>query len=180
MSEVDLDDADADSLGYLAFALQATGRDSEAIPILHAMGLPSYALDEDLRRVAFVHHLSVLIGPLNATGDTAQARKLALWLERFQRPGIANDHGWGGHWWLGCALAVLGRRDEALQEVITMVAGSSVTYTPYLRDAACFRDLHGEPRYQKAVDTLQARIDAMRQRLPVTLAQHGFTMDELQ
>ena len=34
MSNVDLDDADADSHGYLAFALQAIGRDSEAIPIL--------------------------------------------------------------------------------------------------------------------------------------------------
>jgi hypothetical protein len=32
MSNVDLDDADGDSLGYLAFALQAIGRDSEAIP----------------------------------------------------------------------------------------------------------------------------------------------------
>ena len=47
MSNVDLDDADADSLGYLAFALQAIGRDSEAIPILESMGLPN---DRDGRR----------------------------------------------------------------------------------------------------------------------------------
>ena len=41
MSNVDIDDADADSLGYLAFALQAVGRDSEAIPILESIGLPN-------------------------------------------------------------------------------------------------------------------------------------------
>ena len=78
----------------------------------------------------------------------------------------------------GGALGVLGKRDEALHEVEAMVAGSSLASMPYLRDAACFRDLHAEPRYQKAVQKLQARIDTMRERLPATLAQHGFTMDQ--
>ncbi len=38
MSNVDLDEHDDDELGYLAFALQATGRDEEAIPILQRHG----------------------------------------------------------------------------------------------------------------------------------------------
>ena len=60
-----------------------------------------------------------------------------------------------------------------------MASGSALAWMPYLTDAACFRDLHDDPRYQKSVDTLQARLDAMRERLPATLAQHGFTMDDL-
>jgi Flp pilus assembly protein TadD len=178
MSNVDLDEQNPDDLGYLAFAFQATGRDSEAIPVLRSMGLPDFALDVDLRRIAHLHHLAILIGSMNATGDTEEARKLARWLEKNLRPGIENDHGWGGHWWLGCALGVLGKREEALHEVEAMAAGSSLAWMPYLRDAACFRDLHAEPRYQKAVQRLQARLEAMRDRLPATLAQHGFTMDQ--
>ena len=91
MSKIDLDEQDWDALGYLAFALQATGRDSEAIPILNGIGLPESALDDDLRRIGFLHHFAIFIGSLNATGDTAQARKLALWLEQYLRPGIEND-----------------------------------------------------------------------------------------
>ena len=178
MSKVDLDDMDPDSLGYLAFAFQATGRDSEAIPILDAMGLPEYALDDDLRRIGYLHHLAVLMGSLNAMAETEQARRLGLWLEKTVRPGIESDRGWGGHWWLGCALGVLGKRDEALHEIDAMVAASNLVPTPYLRDAACFRELRGESRYQKAVHKLQARLDVMRERLPATLAQHGFTMDQ--
>ena len=100
-------------------------------------------------------------------------------MEEYVRPGIEHDYGWGGHWWLGCALGVLGKRDEALQEVEKMVSGSSLAWMPYLKDAACFRDLHGEPRYQKSVQALQARLDAMRERLPATLVKHGFTMGDL-
>ena len=178
MSNTDLDEHDDDELGYLAFALQATGRDEEAIPILNDMGLPEVALNVDIRRIAHLHHLAILFGSLNAIGKTEEARKLARWLEQNQRPGIQNDHGWGGHWWLGCALGVLGKREEALHEIEAMAAGSSLAWMPYLRDAACFRDLHSEPRYQKAVQKLQARIDAMRERLPGLLAQHGFTIDQ--
>jgi tetratricopeptide (TPR) repeat protein len=178
MSRADLDEENADSLGYLAFALQATGNDEQAIQILNNMGLPEHAMDEELRRIAFMHHFSILIGSMNAMGETEQARKLAVWMEEFLRPGIEHDHGWGGHWWLGCALGVLGKRDEALHEVEAMVAGSSLAWMPYLRDAACFRDLHAEPRYQTAVSKLQARIDAMRKRLPATLAEHGFTIED--
>jgi Tfp pilus assembly protein PilF len=179
MSKVDLDDTDPDSLGYLAFAFQATGQDEEAIPILHNMRLPEYAMDADLRQINHLHQLAILFGSLNAIGETAQARKLAQWLEQTVRPGIEHDRGWGGHWWLGCALGVLGKRDEALHEIEAMVSASnSATMPPYLRDAACFRDLRDEPRYQKAVHKLQAHIDAMRERLPAALAQRGFTMDQ--
>ena len=180
MSKVDLDDTDPDSLGYLAFAFQATEQDEEAIPILNNMGLPQLALDAELRQINHLHQLAILFGSLNAIGETAQARKLAQWLEQTVRPGIEHDRGWGGHWWLGCALGVLGKRDEALHEIEAMVSGNSLAWMPYLRDAACFRDLHDEPRYQKAVHQLQARLDVMRERLPATLAQHGFTIDQLQ
>ena len=83
MSNVDLDDADADSLGYLAFALQAVGRDSEAIPILESMGLPNVAMDDDLRRWAHLHHLAVLAGALRNVGETQQSKRLAVWLDEF-------------------------------------------------------------------------------------------------
>ena len=75
MSNVDLDDADADSQGYLAFALQAVGRDSEAIPILESMGLPNIAMDDDLRRFAHLHHLAVLAGALRSVGETQQVEE---------------------------------------------------------------------------------------------------------
>ena len=185
MSNVDLDDADADSLGYLAFALQAVGRDSEAIPILESIGLPNAAMDDDLRRWAHLHHLAVLAGALRSVGETQQSMKLAAWLDQFATNLLPDNDpyvvtpGWGAHWWKACGLAELGKREQALTEVEITAAAPNLAWLPYLRDAGCFRDLHDEPRYQKAIEVLQARHDAIRERLPETLSKHGFTMDDL-
>jgi TolB-like protein len=184
MSNVDLDEADADSLGYLAFALQAVGREAEAIPILESIGLPNIAMDDDVRRWAHLHHLAVLAGALRNVGETEQSKKLAAWLDQFATKLLPdNPHfitpGWGGHWWKACALAALGKREQALTEVEITAAAPNLAWLPYLRDAGCFRDLHDEPRYQKAIEGLEAKHDAIRDRLPATLAKHGFEMKDL-
>ena len=167
-----------------AFALQAIGRDSEAIPILQSIGLPNAALDDDLRRAALLHHLAILFGALHNVGETQRAQQLARWLHQLAT-GLDDDYnheisaGWAGFWWKACALAVLGKRERALTEIETAAAAPNLAWLPLLRDAGCFRDLHDEPRYQKAIEALQARHDAIRERLPATLAKHGFTMDDL-
>jgi hypothetical protein len=74
---------------------------------------------------------------------------------------------------------VQGKRERALTEIETMAAAPNLAWLPFLRDAGCFRDLRDEPRYKTAMQALQARHDAIRERLPETLAKHGFTKDDL-
>ena len=81
-----------------------------------------------------------------------------------------TDTGWGGLRWQACALAVLGKHDLALEVFEASAAAPNMAFLPVLRDSACFRDLHDEPRYQAAIRSLQARHDAIRERLPATLA----------
>jgi len=180
MSKSDLDEADGDSLGYLAFALQAVGRDSEAVSIFAMLGLPETAMDDDLRRWRLVHDLANMIGVLYAVRDK-RADHLAVWLEQFarERPNDEIGLGWARAWWNACPLAAMGKKEQALQQLEESAAAPNLAWLPFLRDAACFRDLHDEPRYRKAIQTLQARHDAIRERLPATLERRGLTLDQL-
>ena len=79
MSKADLDEREC-GFARLPRVCAAGNRHTttEAIQILKTWDLPKVAMDEELRRIGFMHHFSILIGSMNATGDTAQARKLAL------------------------------------------------------------------------------------------------------
>src|SRR5262249_52289645 len=136
MSHVDLEEADAESQGYLAFALQAKGRDSESVPVFELIGLPQTAVDPDLRRWTLVHDLAAMIGALQGIDRRPDANRLATWLDQFGRTRPELDKGWPGPWWTGCAQAVLGNRREALAQLERAVAATTLLSLPYLRDTA--------------------------------------------
>jgi TolB-like protein/class 3 adenylate cyclase/Tfp pilus assembly protein PilF len=171
MAAMDLDEADADALGYLAFALQALGRHAEAIPVLESMGLPEVALDDDLRRWAALHHLMSLIGAHRGIGDVQEARRLAVWLDDFRNTfDAAYASGWGNGYWIACALATLGRTEEALDSFVRSARATNLAWQPLLRDASCLQPIAQDPRYTAALNELEARHQALRERLPQTLA----------
>ena len=101
---------------------------------------------------------------------------VALWLEKFAL-GPAGDglHGWAPWYWYAAALAVLGKHEQAITALETSAKYSNLAWLPYLKDGACFRSLHSDPRYQIAIQKLEARHEELRQRLPQTLASHGLS-----
>ena len=169
VSEQDPDEVDADALGELAFALQALGRDAAAIPLLQSIGLPELATDDDLRRWAALNHLATYIGALQADGQNERAQRLAQWLERFidERFTVAV--------WETCALAALGKHEEAIREFTAVAHSANLLWLPQLMDLGCLRSLRDDPRYQDGVRFVQARHDALRERLPATLARLGLS-----
>lgn len=169
MARHDLDEADADALGLLALALQALERDAEVVPILRGMGLPEIALDEELRRWAALHHLTTLISALDATGETREARRLALWLEDTTASGRI---GWGAGHWRACAAAMLGKQEAALANLEASAHSANLAWLPLLRDSACYRRLRDTPRYRAAIQAAEARHAEVRARLPLTLRAH--------
>jgi hypothetical protein len=51
----------------------------------------------------------------------------------------------------------------------SLIDSPGLPWYPILKDATCFKNLAGEPRYQFAVASIENRMSELRARLPGTL-----------
>ena len=119
--------------------------------------------------------LNLFIGCNNALAGLGSpeaqelARSLASWhLEHLW---------WGEIGWIAlnrsCILAILGRNDEALQQLAAIGESPRLRNAPELHDSWCFRRFAEDPAYLKILDEQAQRRAALRARLPATLAEFG-------
>jgi len=166
---------DVDVVFLLAFALNTQGRFEESLRLLDYVGMPETALSES-RRANEVHALLTMFGAMVAEGDIEHAVALADWHKKLAEKFIATtrqDHSWATHVSLACALAVLDKDDAALKQLELLPTIAPIVWMPWLKDQTCFQKYADEPRYQAVVDAMEARLAAIRERLPATLASQG-------
>ena len=116
-----------------------------------------------------------LISAQYRVGEADEARQHAdTLIERMQ---LQIDDGAGRAWWTNfyesCSWAAMGENDRALDKLEVIVESPGLVWYPVLRDALCFQELTDHPRYQAVVAAIDARMRAIRERLPATLARHG-------
>jgi TolB-like protein/tetratricopeptide (TPR) repeat protein len=163
---------DVDLRYLLAFGYTVTGQSEAAIHILGTTGLPDSVMNGVPRSVADIEGLFTLANALAAAGTAetaALARSMAQWNE---------DSGWWGDiGWIGlfrsCTLSILGRDEEALNELTHVKKSPRLRRIPLLRDSFCFQKYADNPVYRDVVRDQEKRRAALRERLPVTLAEFG-------
>ena len=156
----------------LAFAYNAIRQFESAIHILRSTGQPDIVLNETARTVSDLEGFYTLINALAGAGQSESievANSLALWSH--------NGPWWGDVGWIGvhrgCGLAVLGRHEEALQQLVLATESPRLLWDPVIRDSWCFQSFADEPVYQNVLRDQEGRRAALRARLPATLVEFG-------
>jgi TolB-like protein/Tfp pilus assembly protein PilF len=158
----------------LAFAYNATGQFEAAVHILSTTGQPDTVLEERVRSAADMEGFFALVNALAGAGQTPLARELA---------GVFEVEVWTSvpDWWnkayMACALAVLGQDDAALDTLQKIEDSPRLAWLTVVRDSFCLQRFTREPGYLALIDHLQDRQREMRERLPITLAEFGVSLD---
>jgi TolB-like protein/cytochrome c-type biogenesis protein CcmH/NrfG len=171
---LDTDDPNVDYL--LAFALNATGDPQTAIHILEGAGV-RFEPGSDYNVPAALTYADAL----QAVGRDVDARGFAEAIARGERGGVlgaeADPALFARGWWVNtnraCALLQVGNVDEALQRLGRIEASRGLADSSRLEDALCFHRVAEEPRYRRVIAGLRARQETLRERLPMTLLEHG-------
>ena len=155
----------------LAFAMNATDDSRNALRILEGAGMPIEP-DAEFMSGAADEALTTFIDALQVLGEREElARNLA------ERKAATFDRSLDRSWWVlsyqACTQAQLGRLDDALILLEGIKLSQGLALSPFLEDAQCFRRVAGNPRYEGVLDHLEARQQALRARLPMTLQEHG-------
>jgi TolB-like protein/DNA-binding winged helix-turn-helix (wHTH) protein/tetratricopeptide (TPR) repeat protein len=165
-------------LYYLvAFAQNVMGRHEQAVYLLQRAGLPEIAL-ADSRKADAIEALVTMADAFREIGDSVETERYANWLiGRFQ---IMLDSGGERAWWpnlyQACALSVLGDDTRALERLRRVVDSPGLVWYPVLRDAPCFRRLENEDSYRETLAAVEERMAGLRDKVPATLARHGFEL----
>jgi tetratricopeptide (TPR) repeat protein len=157
----------------LAFAYTATGQFESAIWVLSSTGLPESVMG-NARMGSDWEGFFTLINASLGAGENEVALGLAQWW-------MDDDtHLVNADWWTAtytaCALAVLGRDNEALQKLEQIRQSARLPWDPVLKDSACFQDYMDEPVYQETLQHFDERRAAIRKQLPATLAAFGVSL----
>ncbi len=158
----------------LAFAYVATGAHEAAIRILSATGLPDTVLNDQARSLVEFNGFFILFDALAGSGipeAVELGRQLAEWNE--------NEAWWGDIGAIavgrGCTRAVLGQHEKALEVLARLSESRRLADMPSLLDSWCFQQYKDEPVYRAMVDEQLSRRQALRERLPATLAEFGLS-----
>ncbi len=159
----------------LAFSYVATGAFDSAIRVLSSTGQPDIVLNDQARTgedgEAFVTLLNALAG--SGLPESIQlARSLTLWRER---TGYKGEVGWIAEN-RGCGLAILGRHEAALDLLPDVKKSRRLRDSAVLHDSWCFQQYADEPVYQDILADQASRREALRRRLPETLAELGVAL----
>ena len=156
----------------LAFAYNVEGQFESAIHVLGATGLLEAVTSDSARSVAEIEASFTLMNSLKSAG-TPETTELALTLAEW-----SDQAGWWGDiYWVSvhraCVLATLGRKEEALKQLVQVKESRFLHWGPLVRDSYCYRQYREEPDYQDVLRFLEQRQADQRERLPATLAEFG-------
>ena len=154
----------------LAFAYVAENQFESAIHVLRSVGLPDSVLEGHARSVSEIEASFTVMNAVAGIG-AAETDELALAMAQFHE----EHHWWGEVGWIAlnrsCVLAVLGREDEALQQLARIEESPRLRNAPELLDSWCFRRFAENPVYLEIVEQQEKRRAALREQLPATLAE---------
>ncbi len=160
----------------LGFGYNAVGNYENALRILATTGQPDVVLDNTVRTPSDVDAFFSVVNASYAIGEVETARQLAQ--RHYQgadvNPGISTN------WWyffnISCALAILGREDEAIDALGKLENSPQIPWEPYLRDSVCMNLLDDRPELQRILEHVESRRRELREKLPTTLARFGVSL----
>ena len=157
----------------LAFGHTVVGNYGDALRILSQTGQPDTLINDTLRHAADFEAYATFVNATYAYGDLETARQLA---ERMFDPDMDVSLDWWYTYLESCALAVLGREDEAIEVFSELEYSPQIPWEPYLRDAVCMRLLDDRPEYEQILEHIESRKHELREKLPMTLRQFGVSL----
>jgi len=157
----------------LAFAYNAVGRYESAVWVLSTTGQPDILMKMP-RMGADYEGYFTLVNAVHNAGDRGLAADLAKWY--LDQPIHHDNADWFVEIYMACMLAVLGRDPEALNKLELARRSPRLPPQPVLEDTPCFERYADEPVYRATLEQFEARRAALRERLPLTLAEFGVSL----
>ncbi len=149
----------------LGFAYAARGDNDNAVRVLKIAGLPGRAQSEVTVGNDTAAMLT-LAAALRESGAPDAARADAEFVERTARrfADTGADQGTWSNTLLSCALAILGKDDEAMAAFSRVNNGPGLPRLPWLKDQLCFKRFAGDPRYVAVIQAVEKRQADLRRR----------------
>ena len=169
--ELMIDEPDDVMVRYLlAFAYNATGKYDSAVWILSSTGQPGTVMEMP-RMGADWDGFFTLINASLGTGEIEVAKGLSEWFVNDDSHHQNPD--WYVDTYMACSLAVIDRDDEALKKLELVRHSPRLAWVPVLKDSLCFQRFVDAPEYRLTMESFDTRREALRERLPSTLAAFG-------
>lgn len=160
----------------LAFGYNSVGKFADALYVLSTTGQPETLQRGYVRSAADVEGYYTLINALEGTGSE-ETKSYAVKLAESNH---GANQGKGSNWWYhfhnACGLAIIGRKDEALESVARIAGSPQLPWDAFLRDAVCMKKLAGEPVYIDMLELVDKRRAQLREGLPATLEEFGVSL----
>jgi TolB-like protein/Flp pilus assembly protein TadD len=164
---------DVDVRYLLAFALTAVGDYESAIWVLSSTGLPETVMTLPRSPMDWNGYMT-LMNATFAQGEQNVAEGLADWY--FNYPTHPRNPDWTVDTWWACSLLILGREDEALENLERIRTSPRLALEAVIEDMPCLRQLAEKPEFQAVKERLGERRKELRDQLPSTLAEFGVTL----
>lgn len=169
-----IDEPEDVALRYLlGFAYNAVGRYESAVWVLSTTGQPDILMNMP-RTGADYEGYFALANAVHGTGDRGLAGDLATWY--LDQPNHHENPDWFVETYMACMLALLERDREALLKLELVRRSPRLPPQPVLEDMPCFQGYAEDPAWRATLEHFEARRAALRQRLPLTLAEFGVSL----
>ena len=160
----------------LAFGYNAVGKFTDALYVLSTTGQPDTVQRGYVRSAGDVEGYYTLINALEGAGSE-ETKRYAVSLAEYA---VGSNQGKGSSWWYnfhtGCGLAIMGRKDEALDFIARIASSPQLPWDAFVRDAVCMKKLAEEPVYEEMLSLVDERRAELRERLPATLAAYRVSL----
>jgi hypothetical protein len=127
-----------------------------------------------VRSAADIEGYFTLVNALAGAGQTELARELVGYFDTEVWTPIPD---WWNKAYVACSQAVLGQDDAAMDTLQRIKDSPRLAWLTVVKDSFCFQRYAGEPAFQALLDHLRERQREMRERLPITLANFGVSLD---
>lgn len=163
--------ADTVARHLLAFAYTATGNYDGAVRQLEDVGIPTV-----YRRIPNAVQIEAALTYMNALYAKGDDEKLAPLLLHWQTRRKILNIDWWPNTIYACNLAMLGELEESVTYVTRIASSVRIPWYPLLLDLPCFDRLATYEEFQALLDRIDQQRQAVRERLPGTLAEYGVSL----